>query len=61
MFDDETVLGNVVVSNVSKDLAPVSSNDLAPVPSNDLAPVSSNDLAPASYCPKRSNFSISSF
>ena len=53
MFDDEIVLGNVVVSNVS--------NDLAPVSSNDLAPVSSNDLAPASYGPKRSIFSISSF
>ena len=61
MFDEEIVLGNVVVSNVSNDLAPVFSNDLAPVSSNDLAPVSSNDLAPASYGPKRSNFSISSF
>jgi len=39
VFDDEIVLGNVVVSNVSNDLAPVSSNDLAPVSSNDLAPV----------------------
>ena len=50
MFDDEIVLGNVVVSNVSNDLAPVFSNDLAPVSSNDLVPVSSTHCPVPLFC-----------